>query len=183
MSIQGQFGLGTSGFNLVTTIREGLSLCTTDGVTGVALTFLDAFGARFAVSPYLCSRIREVCVSDQSTTLGRLKVAVGYRKGDASALLANSNAGLSAIAFIIVLTEMFGNEDIAWIMKQMVPEAISSSITFPSTREICRCINVIHHRCASFEFCTHYAEIVTAIRQTRLTKGRRRRIDHPDVHY
>lgn len=177
MSIQGQFGLGTSGFNIVSAVKEGLSLCTTDGVSAVALTFFDAFGARFAVSPYLCSRIRDVCTLDQSTALGRLKVAVGYLKGDASAVLASSSAGLSAIAFIIAATEMFKKEDLAWVMTEMAADMIPSSITFPSTREINDFINIIHHRCSHFDFCTHYAEIVTAIRQSRFATGKSRTFD------
>lgn len=171
MSIQGQIVVGSTGFNLAQIAKETLSLCTSDGATLAALTFLDAFGARFAVFSRVCDRIHEICTADQSTILGKLKVAVGYRKGDACAILASSSGGLSSIAFIIAATEMFDNEDIAWVMSEIANDAIPSSVAVPSTREIDVCINIIHHRCPDFDFCAHYSKLVTAIRRSRVAGG------------
>ena len=169
MALQGQFGLADSGLNIAQISRGLIKACTSDGVTSTTLRFLDAFGARFAVSPRLCSQVREVCSRDQQTLLGNLKIAVGYSRGDAPSVLAKSTAGLSAIAFIIVATEMFlNNEDIAWIMTEMTTGKIPVDIVLPSAREIDDCIVAVQTRSSAFSFCHHYANMVTAIRRCRL---------------
>ena len=118
MSLQGQVAVADSGINLLQTFQNALSLCGSDGVGPVVLTFLDAFGARFAVAPRLCIKVRDTCTQEHSTVLGKLKIAVGYRKGDASAVLASSSGWLSSIAFIVVAPEMFTPVDIAWVITE-----------------------------------------------------------------
>ena len=172
MSTQNNLSLGTTGFNLLEQTRNLLSVCTSDGVTAVVLNFLDAFGARFAVSGELCQQIREACNEDRRTILGELKIAVGYRRGDATSILASSSSGLSAIAVIIAATEMYPNEDMAYILTELAEDELPPSITIPSARELNACFEAIHNRCQAFEFCTHYAKLVTAIRRTRMLNNR-----------
>lgn len=145
-------------------------MCTSDGVTGVAIRFLDAFGSCFAISPHLSNHIRAACTEKRHTILGELKVAVGYIRGDATAILADSSGGLSAIAFVIAATEIFGNDNIIWVMREMAKDNLPAEIVTPSPREMDVFLSVVYNRCQSFEFCTHYANTVTAIRRTRATR-------------
>ena len=171
MDLQGQLNLAESGLNLTQLSRGVISACTTDGVSVTTLRFLDAFGAQYPVSSFLLSKVRDVCVSDRQTLLGSIKIAVGFSRGDATSLLATSRAGLSAISFIVVAIEMFIGEDLPWVLMELSSNSTPSSsedIVFPSPREIDACISAIQVRSAGLDFCTRYANMVTAIRRAKM---------------
>jgi hypothetical protein len=168
MSIQGSLSLGETGFNLIAQAKHLLSVCTSDGVTETTLKFMDAFGAAFPVSSQCCTRVREASRTDRKTILGELKISVGYRRGDSASILAQSTSGLSSIAFIVAATELFGNEDIAWIMAELARGELPPTISIPTARELMHCKSAIDARCHSFNYTQHYANTVTAIRRTRV---------------
>ncbi|KAI9864389.1 MAG: hypothetical protein M1813_003309 [Trichoglossum hirsutum] len=169
--VQGQVDVVHSALTVANLTKSMVKICTSDGVSEQTIRFLDALGAHYSVSPLLAGEIRSVCTEGRETLLENLKIAVGWRKNDTAALLAQSSGGLSFLAYLAAAREIFDVKQMVSAINIMSEGELPNGIIPPGGRELETCLRALEPRITAFGFSTHFATVLTAIRRSFFATG------------
>jgi hypothetical protein len=108
VSLQADIGsLGLSGLGAFTTILSAMSR---DNVQPMAMLLLENLGSLFHVDGPYASRVPEVMTRVVSHPVGRLSLAVGWRRGDAISVFAETAGGQAITLLAISLVNIYEDD-------------------------------------------------------------------------
>lgn len=108
VSLQADIGsLGLSGLGAFTTILSAMSR---DNVQPMAMMLLENLGSLFHVNGPYASRVPEVMTRVVSHPVGRLSLAVGWRRGDAISVFAETAGGQAITLLATCLVNIYEEE-------------------------------------------------------------------------
>ncbi|KAH0558365.1 hypothetical protein GP486_004977 [Trichoglossum hirsutum] len=169
--VQGQADVVHATITVANLTQSLVKICTSDGVAEETIRFLDALGARYPVSPLLAGEIRSICMNGRETLLSNLKIAVGWRKDDTAALLAQSSGGLSFLAFFAAAREVFDVKQMVSAINIMSESELPNGVIPSGGRDLETCLRALEPRITAFGFSTHFAKVLTAIRRSFFATG------------
>jgi hypothetical protein len=127
VSLQSDIGaLGLMGLGAFSTVLTALSA---DNISPMAILQMEQLGSVFNVNGSFAAKVPESLTRFSSHPLGRLALAVGWRRGDSASLLAQSAGGQAISLLSVCLTNLYRTEAVGQILAALCGKLLPK--TFP----------------------------------------------------
>ncbi|KAK7218477.1 hypothetical protein V2G26_006480 [Clonostachys chloroleuca] len=108
--------LSLRGFGLFT---DMLAVLSADNVTPMAMIQMEQLGSLFHVNGRFATKVPELLTRASSHPIGRLTLAVGWRRGDSVSLLAESAGGQAMSLLSLCITNIYNEEAVGQILSRL----------------------------------------------------------------
>ncbi|KAJ5297480.1 hypothetical protein N7508_007729 [Penicillium antarcticum] len=147
------------------TFSNVLSVLSADDIQPSAMLQLEQLGSAFPISGPLMTRIPDQLQRCASTRLDRLGVMIGWRKGDAASLMAQSTGGQAISLLATCLENIYGNATAGSIFYHLSKTLLPSSVRLSSPKQLMQATNILANKLGVIGFGTHLAKHVYRIHE------------------
>ncbi|KAI0170580.1 hypothetical protein BJ166DRAFT_198523 [Pestalotiopsis sp. NC0098] len=150
VALQADVGsLGLSGLGAFTTL---LSAASTDNVQPMAMILLENLGSLFHVNGPHASRVPEVMTRVVSHPVGRLSLAIGWRRGDAISVFAETAGGQAITLLATGLVNIYESRHYGLLLSQLCTSLLPKSLPRSSPTQLADVAKLIAAKAAKLSF-------------------------------
>ncbi|CAH0015359.1 unnamed protein product [Clonostachys rhizophaga] len=117
--VQAQADVGSLSLRGLGLFTDVLAALSADNVAPVAMIQMEQLGALFHVNGRFANSVPELLTRASSHPIGRLTLAVGWRRGDSVSLLAESAGGQAISLLSLCITNIYNEEAVGQILSQL----------------------------------------------------------------
>ena len=147
-----QVDVGSLSLKSLTAFTPLLAALTSDDVAPPAMIQLESLGALFHTNGQYARRVPDLLCRCSSKRLDLLGMAVGWRKGDAASLMAQSAGGQAITLLCFCLKNICKNEDIGSILHELSEKMLSKRLTTSSLAQLTRVSNLLASKTQAIGF-------------------------------
>lgn len=125
--------IGLQGLGAFSTVLATLS---SDNISPIAAIQLEKLGAVFLPSGPFATRVPELLARSTAHPVGRLALAVGWRKGDSASLLASTSGGQAIALLVVPLANIFSIGDCGDILFQLCHRLLARDLATASMAQL-----------------------------------------------
>ncbi|CAG9997494.1 unnamed protein product, partial [Clonostachys byssicola] len=125
--VQAQADVGSLSLTGLGAFTNLLAILSADNVSPIAMIQMKDLGSLFHVNGHYATRVPELLTRASSHPIGRLTLAVGWRRGDSVSLLAESAGGQAISLLSLCITNIYKEEAVGQILSQLSSRLLSKS--------------------------------------------------------
>ncbi|KAF7532485.1 hypothetical protein G7054_g7909 [Neopestalotiopsis clavispora] len=150
VSLQADIGvLGLSGLGAFTTILSAMSR---DNVQPMAMMLLENLGSLFHVNGPYSSRVPEAMTRVTSHPVGRLSLAVGWRRGDAISVFAETAGGQAITLLATCLVNIYEDRNYGLVLSRLCTSLLPKSLPSSSATQLADIARLIAAKAGQLSF-------------------------------
>ena len=147
-----QVDLGSLGLRGFSSFSSLLAAISADNVTHTAVAQMEQLGSMFLVSGKHADRLPDLLQRSASVRLDRLKVDVGWRKGDTASIMAQSAGGQSIALMSLVLISIYRLEAVGEILKGLSRRLLAQGADLASIEQLVSVAKILESKVAPLGF-------------------------------
>lgn len=167
-SIDLQADVGNLSLSSLSSVRSLLGTLSMDDVQPVAMLQVQDIGSLFHASGKYASRVSDELQRFSSYRLEKLAVTIGWRRGDAASLLAQSAGGQAAALLALFLRNTFNHRKVGEILFRFSRDNLPEGRQIASIKQLAEVCTRVSEKLASIGYGNFLAEQVTKLRLTYL---------------
>ncbi|VUC25385.1 unnamed protein product [Clonostachys rosea] len=125
--IQAQADIGSLSLRGLGLFTDMLAVLSADNVTPMAMIQMEQLGSLFHVNGRFANRVPELLTRASSRPIGRLTLAVGWRRGDSVSLFAESAGGQAISLLSLCITNIYNEEAVGQILSRLSSRLLPKS--------------------------------------------------------
>lgn len=150
VALQADVGiLGLSGLGAFTTLLSAMSA---DNVQPMAMMLLENLGSLFHVNGPHASRVPDVMTRVVSHPVGRISLAVGWRRGDAISIFAETAGGQAITLLATSLVNIYEERHYGLLLSQLCTSLLPKSLPRSSQTQLADVAKLIAAKAAKLSF-------------------------------
>jgi hypothetical protein len=138
-----QVDVGSLTLRGLTAFTPLLAALTTDNVAPLAMIQLENLGAIFHINGQYALRVPDLLRRHSSMRLDQLGMIIGWRKGDAASLMAQSAGGQAVAMMCFCLRNTCKSEDIGSVLYDLSEKALPKSLSISSIGQLTSAANLL----------------------------------------
>lgn len=147
-----QVDIGSLSLNGLAAFAPVLATLSANNVTSMAMIQLQILGALFHINREFAAKVPDLLQRCSSVRPDRLAMAIGWRKGDAASLMAES-AGEQAVSLLSVcLASLYGRDQYGSILCELCQKLLPTSTAIPSVAQIANAAELLSGKLATLGF-------------------------------
>ncbi|KAL8707180.1 MAG: hypothetical protein Q9220_007747 [cf. Caloplaca sp. 1 TL-2023] len=164
MSVDLQADVGNLGLAGLGGFRSILATLSTDDVQPSAMLQLQDIGSLFHANGAFASTVSDELQRFSSYRIEKLSMTIGWRKGDAVSLLAQSAGGQAAALLALWLRSSFSRDKAGDVFFRLSQQSLSSSRNLASVKQLAEVVSKVSAKLSPMGYGNFLAEQVTKLR-------------------
>jgi len=170
-SFQSDLSSGSSGLSTLTAIAPLLRALSADDVAGMALLQVSEIGSLFHLNGKFADEVPDALRRHKSIRLDRVMHYVGWIRGDAASVMAESAGGRAGAFLCSILVEYYGDLNTGNVLHELSADLLPKNRAGCSKSQLSRAAVVLSKKLGTLGFGTHLAKEATRIREIYLNSN------------
>ncbi|KFY01145.1 hypothetical protein V490_01062 [Pseudogymnoascus sp. VKM F-3557] len=147
-----QVDIGNLTLNGLTAFAPILAALSADDVAPLAMVQMENLGALFLVNGKYALKVPDLLRRCQSTVMERLSLHIGWRKGDAASLMAQSAGGQAISLLSMCIINLYDPEDMESLLIDLSKRMLPHSIALSSPSQLIKVANILGSKLQALGF-------------------------------
>lgn len=148
-----QVDVGSLTLNGLTALTPLLSVLSADNVDSLAMVQMENLGSLFHINGKYARQLPDLLQRCKSTRVDRLGLLIGWRKGDAASLMAQSAGGQAVALLSMCLSNLYReSSDIGQLLSILSKNALAQSIAISSPSQLVRVARALSSKLETLGF-------------------------------
>ncbi|OBT80141.1 hypothetical protein VF21_00596 [Pseudogymnoascus sp. 05NY08] len=131
-----QVDVGGLTLNGLAAFAPVLAALSADDVTPLSMVQMENLGSLFHISGQYALQVPDLLLRCKSTRVDRLGLLIGWRKGDAASLMAQSAGGQAISLLSMCISNLYDNNDVGLLLSGLSKKMLSQTIAISSPSQL-----------------------------------------------
>ncbi|KAF8242563.1 hypothetical protein K440DRAFT_565125, partial [Wilcoxina mikolae CBS 423.85] len=154
--------------SLLATLKPFLQALSADNVNPLAVDEVHTIGTYFHTNGDLAAKIPDLLCRSNSMRLERLKIFVGWQKGDTASFMAQTAGGRAAALLCLFLVELYDTQRAGEVLYKLSSMLLVEEQRNSSINQLAQVSQVLAAKLAAIGFGNYLATVVTRLREAYL---------------